>query len=138
MYREFEANCCTRFEDPVALAREIGSAFAQMSPAPPTVLYERFHHVQESMLRNRSSFDQIVHVRHGPVVYTDEAEDLIESVPLHLRSAAVPFVKSAEYAYQREYRFTVSTIGSPARDVLRVPVTSELRSLGAHCEQLPP
>lgn len=137
MYREFEANCCTRFDDPLGLAYEIGSAFAQVSPAPPTVLDEWFHRLQESMLRNQSSFDQIVHVRHGPVVYTDEAENLIESVPLHLRSAAVPFVMSTEYAYQREYRFTVSTIGTPARDVLLVPVTSELRALIAHSEQVP-
>lgn len=135
MYREFEANCITHFHNPEELACEVGSAFAQMAPAPPVLLDEWFHQVQDSMLRTQSSLDRIVHVRHGPVVYTDDAEAMIESVPLHLRPAAVPFVKSTEYTYQREYRFTVSTIGAPATDVLLVPVTAELRALGTQQEE---
>ena len=135
MCREFDADCATWYSDPAELACELGSAFGQMSPAPPVVLDEWFHRFQDSMLRSESSFDRVVHVRHGPVVYTDDAESLIEAVPLNLRSAAVPFLKSTEYAHQREYRFTASTIGTPAQSILLVPVPTELRTLSTVQEQ---
>lgn len=138
MCEEFEADCATWLGEPSEFARELGSAFAQMVPAPPVLREEWFHQIQDSMMRTRSSFDRVVHVRHGPVVYTDDAESLIESVPLQLRSAVVPFVKSTEYAYQREYRFTISTIGTPAQRTLLVPVTPELRALSGHQEHLGP
>ena len=70
-------------------------------------------------------------VTHGPVVYADDAEPLIESVPLPQRSTVVPFVKSLDYAHQREYRFTVSIIGKPNQETLLVPATPELRRLAS-------
>ena len=63
------------------------------------------------------------------VVYTDNPEPLIEAVPLHRQAAAIPFVKSPDYAPQQEYRFAVSTIGEPAQETLLVPTTPELRAL---------
>ena len=80
-------------------------------------------------MRSDSSFDKIVHVRHGPIVYSDDPEHVIETVPSHLRSVAVPFLKSTSYAHQREYRATISTLGTPLENELLIPVTNNLRAL---------
>ena len=52
-----------------------------------------------------------------------------DAVPLLHRAAAIPFVKSLDYTHQREYRFTVSTIGKPVQETLLVPTTPELKEL---------
>ena len=88
-----------------------------------------FHQKQHDKLLAETPFKQRVWVTHGPVAYTDDAEPLIEPVPLLHRGAAVPFVKRLGYAHQREYRFTVSVIGEPDQETLLVPTTPELREL---------
>ena len=122
---EFDADCMTDLGDPSTLARELGSAVGQMTPTPAVVL-DGFHQLQLGTLRTQSASDRIVRVCHGPVVYTDDAERLIEAVPLLHRASAVPFVKRLTFAPQREYRFTVSTIGTPAYGALLVPATPKL------------
>ena len=129
MFEEFDADCMTRFQGPTELARELGSAFSQISSELPVTLDSVFEQCQISAMKNRSPFDRIVHVFHGPVAYTDDPERLIEPIPTRLQASAVPFLKSPDFAHQREYRFTISTIGTPAKDVLLVPVTAELKAL---------
>ena len=119
----------TALGEPSSFARELGSAFAQISPTPRVSLDEWFWRVQHDMLHSQTPFEQIAHVYHGPVVYTDHAESLIEAVPLQFRAAAVPFVKRSDYTTQREYRFAVTTIGTPTENRLAVPITTQLRSL---------
>lgn len=140
---EFEADCMTVLGHPATVARELGSAFAQMSPGPKVSLDDPFHQLQHRMLPEQSSvqvysrnhqmpkspLERMIWVTHGPVVYTDNPEPLIEAVPLHRQAAAIPFVKSPDYAPQQEYRFAVSTIGEPAQETLLVPTTPELRAL---------
>jgi len=129
MQDKFDGTCITALGEPSKFAGELGSAVAQMSPGPEVSLEEWFHQLQHEMLRSQTPFQRVVHVYHGPVVYTDHAESLIEAVPLLYRSAAVPFVKATAYAAQREYRFAVSTIGTPTATLLSVPVTPRLQSL---------
>ena len=131
LLREFDADCVTHLGDPTTLARELGSAVGQMSPAPAVERNQLLHRLQDSMLHSQSAFDRIVRVDHGPVAYADDAGVLVEAVPQQHRVAAVPFVKRVEFADQREYRFAVSTIGSPADSVLLVPATPQLRSLAS-------
>ena len=78
---------------------------------------------------SETPFKRVVWVTHGPVLYTDSAEPLIEAVPLRHRAAATPFIKAPDYKNQREYRFTVTTIGKPAQETLLGPTTPELREL---------
>lgn len=129
--REFQADCVTALGEPAVFARELGSAVAQMTLPPKVSLEEWFHKKQRQMMLVETPFKQLVWVTHGPVVYTDDAEPLIESVPLLQRSAAVPFVEGLGYAHQREYRFTVSIIGKPNQETLLVPDTPELRRLAS-------
>ncbi len=140
---EFEADCVTALGEPAMVARELGSAFAHTSPGPKVSLDDPFHQLGHRILPEQSSlqvhsrqrqildvpFEQVIWVTHGPVVYTDNAESLIEAVPPHRRAAAIPFVKSPDYAHQREYRFAVSTIGEPAQETVFAPNTPELRAL---------
>ena len=129
MQRQFDGDCMTTLGEPSEFARELGSAFAQLTPGAGVSLQDPLHQLQHAMLLTETPFKRIVWVTHGPVVYTDNAESLIEAVPLHYRAAAVPFVKGSDYADQREYRFAVSTIGTPAENLLAVPITTKLRSL---------
>ena len=129
MQSRFDGDCMTALGEPSEFARELGSAFAQLSPGPKVSLGEWFHQLQYEMLRSQTPLNRIVYVNHGPVMYTDDAESVIEAVPLLYRSAVVPFVKGIDYADQREYRFSVSTIGTPIENLQTVPITTNLRSL---------
>lgn len=129
MEQEFGADCMTDLGEPAGFARELGSAFAQKLPAPPVTLDEWFHLLQDRWLRSQSNFERVVHVHHGHVVYSDDYEELVKPVPFQHRARVFPFVKRSGYAHQREYRFTVSTIGKAAQDELLVPVTDQLRDL---------
>ena len=73
-------------------------------------LDERFDQIQHDVMRAETPFQRMVWVTHGPVVYSDNAEPLIEAVPLLHRAAAVPFIKSLDYAHQGEYRFTLQML----------------------------
>lgn len=129
MFKEFDADCMTRIQSPPDLARELGSAFAQKSPQRHVTIDDEAQQLQIDAMKNQSPFESVVHVYHGPVAYTDDPERLVEPLPPILQGSAVPFLKSPGFAHHREYRFTISTIGTPAEDVLYIPVTEEIRAL---------
>ena len=128
MQSQFDGDGMTALGKPSEFARELGSAFAQLSPGPK-VSRDEFHQLQHNTLLSQTPIKRIVYVNHGPVIYTDDAESLIEAVPQLYRASAVPFVKSINYADQREYRFAVSTIGTPTEELQKVRITTKLRSL---------
>lgn len=125
---DFEADCMTEIADPAAFARELGIAVARMSPAPAVAHDGTLPWIQDRLLR-ANGVEQIVRIDHGPVIYADDAEDLIDAVPLQHRAAAVPFVKKARFAHQREHRFVVTLTGTPAQQILRVPMSDGMREL---------
>lgn len=76
--------------------------------------------------------DTRVMVTHGPIVYCDPPERIINRFPIERRGEVIPFVKRRKYSGQREYRFVVEVMGKPKE--LKVPhflmeITDELRSL---------
>ena len=79
----------------------------------------------------RSGLKSVVHVHHGPVVYEENAgEVLFARVPEHARSLAAHFFKRADFEYQKEYRFVVSAPGGrPVEDVFYLNIAPELRSV---------
>ena len=80
-----------------------------------------------------SGLKSVVHVHHGPVVYDDNAgEVLFASVPEHGRSLAAHFFKRTEFEDQREYRFVISAPGGrPVEDEFYLKITPDLRSVFA-------
>ena len=73
----------------------------------------------------------VVHVHHGPVVYSDHAgEILFGKIPEHARGLAAHFFKRKDLEYQKEYRFVLSDPGGrPIEDEFYLRNTPELRSV---------
>ena len=78
-----------------------------------------------------SGSDSTVLVHHGPVVYEDNAgEILFARIPEHARGLAAHFFKRTEFKDQQEYRFVFSAQGSrPVEGEFYLHVTPELRSV---------
>ena len=71
----------------------------------------------------------MVWVRHGAVCYSDDPTELVESFPTNHRAAVVPFIKRRRYAWQQEYRFSVSTNGQATENEWFLPIPPRLRRL---------
>ena len=120
-------DCVTVIEDASEFARELGATFgahvrdADLSLNGLDILarYRMMRELGETMVR----------VYHGQVVYTDDPAAIIESYPEKRRAAIVPFLKRSQYAHQREYRYVVVTHGGAKEQVLRLPVSDNLRDL---------
>lgn len=81
---------------------------------------------QHQGLRN---IDTVVHIYHGPVHYEDESgviKTQDDWADIHGAPRAW-FTKRMEFAYQNEYRFAISTAGSPTKDIFRLEVSDDLR-----------
>ena len=127
MKRRFEKETATRIDTPSEFACALGRAVARVATLPTTERNARAI-IQRAQL-SAAGFERIVRVDHGPVAYPADPKRLIEPVPHLHHAAAVPFLKRPSYAWQHEYRFAVSTDGTPSRDQLRMPITPQLRSL---------
>ena len=78
-----------------------------------------------------SGLKSVVHVHHGPVVYNDNAgEILFGKIPEHARGLAAHFFKCKDFAYQNEHRFVLSAPGGrPIEDEFYLRIYPELRSV---------
>ena len=78
-----------------------------------------------------SGLDSVVQVHHGPVVYDDNAGDvLFARIPEHARGIAAHFFKRTEFEDQQEYRFVLSAPGGrPNKDEFYLKITADLRSI---------
>ena len=78
-----------------------------------------------------SGLESVVHVHHGPVVYGDNAgEVLFSRVPEYARALAAHFFKGEDFGYQNEYRFVVSSPGGrPVEDEFYLRIAPDLRSV---------
>ncbi len=127
--RRFQSDCATTIADPSAFARELGASFAAHSSWSDVEL--SFLDWLAIRLLPHECGDKVVHVHHGPVYYSDEPVELVESFPMEHRPTVVPFIKRRMYSWQQEYRFTVSMHGSPKKDELFLPISPELRKLAS-------
>jgi hypothetical protein len=75
--------------------------------------------------------NSVVHVHHGPVVYSDNAGKIVfGKIPEHARGLAAHFFKRKDFKYQNEYRFVLSAPGGrPTEDEFYLRITPELRSV---------
>ena len=73
----------------------------------------------------------VVHVHHGPVVYSDHAGEIVfGKIPEHARGLAAHFFKRKDFEYQNEYRFVLSASGGrPIEDEFYLRITADLRSV---------
>ena len=128
MRQQFSYECATTITDPSGFARQLGKMFAEHSKEDD-LLFDFPAQIKRWAAMLSGFGGGIVSVYHGPVLYEDNAEEAVFSLPLHLQGIAAPFVKRRSFERQNEYRFTVSTIGTPATDELHLPIPDEMRSL---------
>ena len=134
----------TAIGDRQAFARQLGIDFA--------LSLDRAKHVHTSILydsacarssyttnlwEGRRNIDKFVNVYHGPVRYEDQSgvlETVEDVVDLHGAQRAW-FTKRTKFLRQREYRFAVSTLGTPRKSKFKVTVSDEIRRLVAEARQ---
>ena len=135
LQKEFpQYDCATTIPDPSELALQLRKDFGSRHGEEPVHAnaYEilRLAKIAGGFIGAGEPVPEaVVDVRHGQMVYSDEAADLIESYPSQVEGMVVPFVKRTKFAGEKEYRFTVSLGGVPKKQSVCVDVSEELRSL---------
>ncbi len=109
--RRFSAECVTTIFDSSEFAKELGTAFASRFSWSDVDLSALDDLIRK--IRTAEIGDKVVWIFHGPVFYTDDPQELMESYDHLHRPAVVPFIKRRKFAWQREYRFAVKTNGTP-------------------------
>ena len=77
------------------------------------------------------NIDTVVHVYHGPVHYEDESGVIATNddwADIHGAVRAY-FTKRTEFEDQSEYRFAVSTPGTPRKEIFKLKISEDLRQL---------
>ena len=123
----------TIIKDPNAFARQLGIDVARSAEARDAVREDAFDLVERHLMRLACGADKdvdaLVRVYHGPIHYEnsilrpESAGDIasIDAIPIW-------FTKRTSFLAEREYRFAV-TVGCPATDTFRLPVSPELARL---------
>ena len=134
----------TAIEDRQAFARQLGIDFAlsldRANDVHMNVLYDWLYtqsNYTTSIWSGRRNIDKFVNVYHGPVRYEDQSgvlETLEDVVDLYGAQRAW-FTKGTRFSGQREYRFAVSTLGTPRKSKRQITVSDEIRRLVAEAPQ---
>lgn len=114
-----------RIYRPTQLAQALGLGVCEHigatgKPAPVKVAFHGFktvemHHTPQIVL-------------HGPVLYVDDPYRCIDESPAGwAQLCSMVFVKSCDYAAQKEYRFAMLSISPDAGEVFDLPVSGMLR-----------
>ena len=139
LWSEFpEYDCATIIPDPsrfaLQLGRDFGNQHGEDAIRANGITILRMEKIAHAFIEAGVPVPEaVVVVRHGLVVYVDEAADLIERYPPEVQSTVLPFVKRPLFADQNEYRFTVSLGGEPKRQRVCVDVSDEMRGLAGGC-----
>ena len=121
----------------LALARQIGIECARQS----NQIWRKGSggmDIVTSALLNISQLQNTINVYHGPVVYRDDpGRWLWHSFGSDDKGRAIQFLKDAKFAYQKEYRFVVSSPGyRPVDEAVLVRNTRDLKGVFEQCVHL--
>lgn len=86
--------------------------------------------IETSLWEGSRPIDKIVHVYHGPVLYEDQLEvaGALEDFAKLGDWERVCFTKRMPFSHEVEYRFALSTLGSPRSEQLFLKISDNLRS----------
>lgn len=127
MAERFSAESVTTIREASEFAHELGAAVSSDGSSLGVTLSPF-----DSVLANVAQLHRIrtvVWVRHGPVHYSDDPQDLVDSMPEPHRAIPVAFIKRRKFEWEREYRFTVQVRGVPQDEVAYLPISAGLRRL---------
>ena len=131
-------DCATVIPDPSAFAMQLGKGVATQFNMEQVQLsvFDKIRRMKLSeaeITREgsllRKGLDALVSVYHGPVMYCDPPEKIVNCYPVERRGEVVPFVKRGDFAGDWEYRFVVDVMGEPEESEFLMEITDELRSL---------
>ena len=124
--------------DPASFAMQLGIDFAigidksehvELDPVDEEA-YRRSRYTV-SLWEGEHRLDKFLRVYHGPVVYEDRS-GVVASMEDVVDFSMVPrgwFTKKTRFSAEREYRFAVSTLGRPRREIFALSISDELRAL---------
>ena len=124
---EYDYDAATEIQDVDAFAMWLGIDFALQVDKDKHLKMEDFY--REAYTASNHSIDTFVYVYHGPVHYEDESGVIATNddwTDIHGAVRAY-FTKRTEFSDQSEYRFAVSTHGTPRDKVFWLDVSEELR-----------
>lgn len=137
---EYGYDATTQIKDVESFAMWLGIDFALQLDKSTHVKIDTLGIVHDLLVRRAKDMwrwqgggglETLVHVYHGPVHYEDESgvvstdEDMVD---IH-GSVRAWFTKRTEFADQSEYRFVVTTLGTPCNEIHEIHVSEELRQL---------
>lgn len=135
---EYGYMAATGIADPDAFAACLGIDFALSLNKKVDVklrAIDRIAYAQSgyrtTLWESAGQIDTVVHIYHGPVAYEDCCGQLgTEAVWLDpFGGPRAWFTKKRAFESQQEYRFAVSTLGSPVSATHHIPVSAGLRQL---------
>ena len=132
---EYGYDAATEIKDVDAFAKWLGIDFALQIDQDKHLKLEVLDRV--AYMASNHPIDTFVNVYHGPVHYEDESGVIATDDDLADIHGAVRacFTKRTEFADQSEYRFTVSSLGTPRDEVFELDISEDLRQLTlAICE----
>ncbi|MCY3859255.1 MAG: hypothetical protein OXG25_10160 [Gammaproteobacteria bacterium] len=134
---KYEYSVATKIIDPDAFALWLGVDFtlgfdktADVSLSLQEELVYRTSRCAVSSWTESRPIDTVVHVYYGPVIYADISGRVDKQDHLFdpLAGPQTWFTKKTALSSQREYRFAVSTLGTPVRQKHYISVSPELRA----------
>jgi len=117
----------TFIPDPSAFAMQLGKDIGKQFNMD-TLRLNDFERIRK-IVTQEHGIDAAVVVSHGPVVYSDSREKIINRFPLGDRGSVMQFVKHSRFADQREYRFVINLNGEPTETEFLMKITDDLRGL---------
>ena len=92
--------------------------------------------IETSIWEGSRPIDKIVHVYHGPVLYEDRS-DVVNALEDFAKLGdwyRICFTKRKLFSSEMEYRFALSTLGSPRNDEFFLKISNSLRrfTIGTH------
>ena len=128
----------TTIQDLDAFAIQLGVDFAinlnKSEDIELGVIWEwayRNSSITTSLWEGSHPIDKIVHVDHGPVLYEDQSglAETLEDFANFCDWYKLCFTKPTSFSPQMEYRFALSTLGSPTKDQFYMKVSDNLMNL---------
>ena len=127
--KKFSRDVGTIIRDPDDFAVQLGIDFAINLDKSKHIKLDSNTSIKTSLLEGSSPIDKIVHVYHGPVFYEDQL-DVVEALEDFAKFGdlyRLCFTKRKSFSPEKEYRFGLSTLGSPRNDEFFLKISDSLR-----------
>ena len=140
VFGKYKYDAATEIQNLDAFAMQLGIDFALSVDKEKDVklgCLEKLIYLKSSytvsLWKGSRNIDKIVNVYHGPVHYEDQSGTVETQTDFFDPYGAQRawFTKRTRFSDQKEYRFAVSTLGTPTNMIFRLAVSDEIRKLTA-------